>query len=102
MHSSALGRSITFCTCPLEGSCALCEVKCEEVNGLCAQIDEGYLSAPEAVEFPTEGGLIAHMNFYAPRNKVCINAAPALGHYSPAYRRHHYKSTGMLAALVYC
>ncbi len=34
------------------------------------QIDEGYLSAPEAVEFPTEGGLTAHMNFYAPRNKV--------------------------------
>ncbi|CAL8470722.1 g10264 [Coccomyxa elongata] len=33
------------------------------------EIDEGYLSAPEAVEFPTEGGLTAHMNFYAPRNK---------------------------------
>ncbi|HET9529602.1 MAG TPA: S9 family peptidase [Blastocatellia bacterium] len=33
------------------------------------QIDEGYLSAPEAVEFPTGGGLTAHGFFYAPKNK---------------------------------
>ena len=34
-----------------------------------AAVDEGYLSAPEAVEFPTEGGLTAHAFFYPPRNR---------------------------------
>lgn len=33
------------------------------------QIDEGYLSAPEAVQFPTEGGKTAYLNYYAPKNK---------------------------------
>ena len=33
------------------------------------RIDEGYLSAAAAVEFPTEGGLTAHAFYYAPRNK---------------------------------
>lgn len=33
------------------------------------QIDVGYLSAPEAVEFLTENGNTAFMNFYAPKNK---------------------------------
>jgi len=32
-------------------------------------IDEGYLSAARAVEFPTEGGLTAHAFYYAPRNR---------------------------------
>ena len=31
------------------------------------QLDEGYLSPPEAVEFPTEGGRTAYMNYYPPR-----------------------------------
>ena len=39
------------------------------------EIDPGYLSAPEAIEFPTEVGLTAHGLFYAPRNKDF--AAPA-------------------------
>ena len=33
-----------------------------------AQVDEGYFSVPKAVEFPTEGGLSAFMNFYPPHN----------------------------------
>ncbi|CAL5220350.1 g2347 [Coccomyxa viridis] len=33
------------------------------------EIDEGFLSAPSAVEFPTEGGLTAFMNYYPPKNK---------------------------------
>ena len=33
------------------------------------QIDAGYLSIPQAVEFPTEHGLTAHGFFYAPRNR---------------------------------
>jgi dipeptidyl aminopeptidase/acylaminoacyl peptidase len=32
------------------------------------EIDQGYLSQPEAVEFPTEGGRTAHALYYPPRN----------------------------------
>ncbi len=32
-------------------------------------VDDGYLSTPEAIEFPTEGGLTAHAFFYPPANK---------------------------------
>jgi len=30
--------------------------------------EDGYLSVPEALEFPTEGGLTAHAFFYRPKN----------------------------------
>jgi len=33
------------------------------------QIDPGYLSIPEAIEFPTENNLTAHALYYAPKNK---------------------------------
>lgn len=33
------------------------------------EIDEGYISLPQAVEYPTENGLTAHAFFYAPQNK---------------------------------
>jgi dipeptidyl aminopeptidase/acylaminoacyl peptidase len=33
------------------------------------EVDPGYISVPEAIEFPTEGGLTAHGFFYAPKNK---------------------------------
>ena len=33
------------------------------------QFDEGYLSQPEPVEFPTDGGRTAHGLFYPPKNK---------------------------------
>ena len=33
------------------------------------EIDPGYLSLPEPVEFPTENGLTAHAFFYSPRNR---------------------------------
>jgi dipeptidyl aminopeptidase/acylaminoacyl peptidase len=32
-------------------------------------VDTGYLAEPRAIEFRTEGGLIAHGYFYSPRNK---------------------------------
>lgn len=32
-------------------------------------LDSGYLSAPEAIEFPTEAGLTAHAFYYPPRNR---------------------------------
>ncbi len=37
--------------------------------GCCAeQVEESYLSEPESIEFPTEDGLTAYMNYYRPRN----------------------------------
>lgn len=33
------------------------------------EIDSGYISPPEAIEFPTEGGLTAHGLFYSPSNR---------------------------------
>ena len=33
------------------------------------QLDPGYFSAPEAIEFPTEGGKTAHAFFHPPRNR---------------------------------
>ncbi len=33
------------------------------------KIDSGYLSVPEAIEFPTENHLTAHALYYAPKNK---------------------------------
>jgi dipeptidyl aminopeptidase/acylaminoacyl peptidase len=34
-----------------------------------ATVDAGYISAPRVIEFPTEGGLTAHGNFYPPQNR---------------------------------
>lgn len=39
---------------------------------LLLQVDSGYLSEPRAIEFPTEGGLTAYMNFYPPQNKASL------------------------------
>lgn len=39
------------------------------------EIDQGYISAPESIEFPTSNGLTSHALYYAPRNKDFI--APA-------------------------
>ena len=46
------------------------------------QLDTGYLSAPEVVEFPTEGGKTAYMNVYYPKNKVsqCMASAWPAAH----------------------
>jgi dipeptidyl aminopeptidase/acylaminoacyl peptidase len=33
------------------------------------ELDEGYISQPELIEFPTENGLTAHGFFYPPKNK---------------------------------
>ena len=33
------------------------------------QLDEGFLSVPEAIEFPTDNGQTAHLLYYAPRNR---------------------------------
>ena len=38
-------------------------------------IDEGYLSAPDAIEFPTDDGLTAHAFYYAVRNRDHVGPA---------------------------
>ena len=38
-------------------------------RGANLEIDAGYISEPEAVEFPTENGLTAHGFYYAPKNR---------------------------------
>ena len=39
------------------------------------QLDSGYLSRPEVVEFPTEGGHTAYAYFYAPQNRDAVGPA---------------------------
>ena len=34
-----------------------------------AEVDDGYVSAPRSIEFPTERGLTAHAFFYPPKNR---------------------------------
>ncbi len=55
------------------------------------EIDPGYLSIPEPVEFPTEGGLTAHAFLYLPRNKDF--AAPK-GELPPLLVQSHGGPTG--------
>ena len=44
-------------------------------KSLAADLDAGYLSEPEPIEFPTSNGLTAYALFYAPKNNDF--AAPA-------------------------
>lgn len=50
------------------------------------EVDPGYLSEPSAVEFATEGGLTAFMNYYPPRNK---DFAPPPGALPPLLVKIH-------------
>jgi len=38
-------------------------------RGSAVEVDPGYISIPQAIEFPTEGGLTAHGLFYPPKNR---------------------------------
>lgn len=57
-------------------------------------IDTGYLSIPQAIEFPTEGGLTAHAFFYAPQNRDYI--APS-GEKPPLLVMSHGGPTGAVS-----
>jgi len=50
------------------------------------QIEEGYVSTAEAIEFPTEGGKTAHAFYYRPRNK---DFAPPAGERPPLIVKSH-------------
>ncbi|MGD2104430.1 MAG: S9 family peptidase [Anaerolineae bacterium] len=41
-------------------------------------VDEGYLSRPKSIEFPTEHGRVAHGLYYSPRNPRHVGPAAAL------------------------
>jgi dipeptidyl aminopeptidase/acylaminoacyl peptidase len=58
-------------------------------------VDAAYLSAPEAIEFPTEGGLTAHAWFYRPKNPDFI--APP-GELPPLWVHSHGGPTSAAAA----
>ena len=60
-------------------------------------VDEGYLSLPEPVEFPTENGQTAHGLFYAPRNRD--NSAPA-GEKPPLLVISHGGPTGATSSAL--
>jgi dipeptidyl aminopeptidase/acylaminoacyl peptidase len=59
------------------------------------QFDEAYLSRPQAIEFPTEGGLTAHAFFYAPHNP---DYRPPAGEKPPLVVFIHGGPTGMTSA----
>jgi len=60
-------------------------------------IDPGYLSPPEAIEFPTEGGLTAHAFFYPPHNRD-YTAPP--GERPPLIVRSHGGPTGATSSTL--
>ena len=55
------------------------------------EVDAGYLSAPEPVEFPTTGGKTAHALYYAPKNRDFV--APP-GEKPPLLVKSHGGPTG--------
>ena len=61
------------------------------------EVDPGYLSVPETVEFPTKGGLTAHGFFYPPANRDY--AAPG-GELPPLLVHSHGGPTAMTTATL--
>jgi len=62
-----------------------------------AAVDPGYLSMPQAIEFPTERGLTAHAFFYAPKNRDYV--AP-LGERPPLLILSHGGPTGATSSTL--
>ncbi len=56
-----------------------------------SKIDSGYLSAPQSIEFPTEGGKSAHAFLYRPKNP---DYDPPLGEKPPLLVKSHGGPTG--------
>lgn len=68
-------------------------VKASFVNS----VDVAYLSAPEAIEFPTEGGLTAHAYYYPPTNADFVGPD---GEAPPLIVISHGGPTGQSSALL--
>ena len=60
-------------------------------------VDPAYLSVPEPVEFPTEGGLTAHGLFYAPKNR---DFAASAGEKPPLVVMIHGGPTGATSSAL--
>ncbi|BCX02890.1 MAG: peptidase [Candidatus Roseilinea sp.] len=61
------------------------------------QLDPGYISVAQPIEFPTEGGLTAHAFFYPPRNRDFV--APA-GERPPLLVMSHGGPTGATSSAL--
>ncbi len=72
--------------------------RCETLKQSSAvAVDPGYLSVPDAIEFPTEHGQTAHASFYAPRNRDCT---PPTGEKPPLLVRSHGGPTSAASATL--
>jgi dipeptidyl aminopeptidase/acylaminoacyl peptidase len=60
-------------------------------------VDGGYISVPEAIEFPTEGGLRAHAFYYAPCNRDVVTPA---GERPPLLVRSHGGPTAATDSVI--
>jgi dipeptidyl aminopeptidase/acylaminoacyl peptidase len=81
--SGANGQLLFVGGSPTQGSAIVrldvASQKFEElVHGSELTIDPGYISSPEAIEFPTEGGLTAYGFFYPPANRDFTGLADEL------------------------
>lgn len=61
------------------------------------EVDEGYLSTPKPIEYPTEGGLTAHAIYYPPVNRDFV--APA-GELPPLMVKVHGGPTGAVTTTL--
>ncbi len=61
------------------------------------EVDAGYLSVPEPVEFPTEHGLTAHGLYYPPKNRDCT--APS-GEEPPLLVKSHGGPTAATSSML--
>ncbi len=61
------------------------------------EVDPGYISVPQAIEFPTEGGLTAHAFFYPPQNRDYV--APE-GEKPPLLVLSHGGPTGAVSSVL--
>jgi dipeptidyl aminopeptidase/acylaminoacyl peptidase len=61
------------------------------------EIDAGYISTPEAIDFPTAGGQTAHGLFYAPKNR---DFRAAEGEHPPLLVKSHGGPTSAAAAAM--
>jgi dipeptidyl aminopeptidase/acylaminoacyl peptidase len=96
------GRAVFTAGSPSQFGCvALLDVQSGAIEVLKRtsdlELDEGYFSTPETIEFPTEKGLTAFGFFYAPRNRDY--AAPA-GEKPPLLVMSHGGPTGATSATL--
>jgi dipeptidyl aminopeptidase/acylaminoacyl peptidase len=93
---AAAGRAVFVAASPTEAAAVVqmdlgtqrCEVLRRSSH---IEVDRGYLSAPEAIEFPTEGGRTAHAFYYPPQNR---NYVPPEGQRPPLLVMSHGGPTG--------